>query len=187
MGKKKAQKYDRLWTFFSSFVSNRVLFPKSTQTNYSLGFSFLEVLIVFFFALIFAGLYLKTISPSNQKNIEKDTRIKRDLVEIKNALEFYYSDHGYYPASLAFGNEFSEETTIYMKKLPQGSVESYIYQVDNTLAGGPQWAVLYAKLVKASPTDCLLADKCRPLNYNKYRCLPVGNIDCRVVENYSLP
>jgi hypothetical protein len=138
------------------------------------------------------------IKPGQQLNKARDSSRKEDFKQIRIALDTYYNDHNCYPASLAFGTEWKEGATVYMKKIPQdpgcgrsGSA-CYTYVVDSA-SSCPQWHVLFGKLAIAPSTAlpaCLLEADCLPNNYasSGYNlCDFGGNIDCSVLQSQMLP
>lgn len=61
------------------------------------GFTLIELLVVIAVIGILAGVILASLNNARAK--ARDARRISDLSEIKKALELYYSDFGYYPAS----------------------------------------------------------------------------------------
>lgn len=100
------------------------------------SFTLIELLIV----MIVLGFLVSLISANFFTSLKKgrDARRKSDLDQIKTALELYYEDFRAYPtASLdnkgfIFGEEFSYNDKIYMKKVPNDPItgKNYYYQSD---------------------------------------------------------
>jgi hypothetical protein len=139
---------------------------------------------------------LFSLNPSAQIAKAYDVQRKRDLVEIKTALDTYYNDHSFYPQMIYFGHEFSDTGSIYMKKLPQdpyptskksGGKYYYNYLADTQSS---QWNILFAQLVgkdyknntKANEKSCngIINKICPDSDFFTFYnyCIVSGALDC---------
>ncbi|MDO8604800.1 MAG: prepilin-type N-terminal cleavage/methylation domain-containing protein [bacterium] len=71
------------------------------------GFTLIELLVVISIIGVLSGIVLSSLNSARQKS--RDTIRKAQLTELRTALEHYYSDHGYYPAT-PVGTFYSSET-----------------------------------------------------------------------------
>ena len=107
------------------------------------GFTLVEIVVVIAIIGIMASMF---IGPSllKSRTRARDTVRKRDLTQIANSLEMYVNDYNQYPGngtggeigacggSCAWGGEFNDGTTVYMKKLPGDPIsgQHYVYYSD---------------------------------------------------------
>ena len=96
--------------------------------------------------------------PLAQIDKAKNAQRKQDFVQIRNALDTFYNDHGRYPlpsdfssGSFPFGSSWTDSVngTVYMKKVPQDpdcytTGYCYVYKT-NTNTTTPQWNILFAR------------------------------------------
>lgn len=130
------------------------------------------------------------INPVNQIKKVNDVQRKRDLEQIKTALDVYYNDNNCYPnpGDIPFGSEWLAGNAIYMKKVPQDSNYPYVYDNNGIgVSSCPQWGVLFARLDLPSQSGTVLCPlenqgkKCLPDNYTQkgYNyCVVSGVVDC---------
>lgn len=170
----------------------------TTRKNFKKkGFTLVELLVVITMLGILLGVLIIIFNPWLQLNKAKDAQRKHDFQQIRTALDQYYNDNNCYPQSLTFGQAWIVNGNTYMKKVPQdpdcnGAGICYNYQTDGSSC--PQWNMLWAKLAitpagnlrstcvygvcnKLPNAWCSANSKC---NY----CLPSGNLDCSVANQY---
>lgn len=80
------------------------------------GFTLIELLIVISIIAILSAIGL--VSYSNFMKSSRDARRQSDLKFIQSALEEYYSDQIYYPASITSGSSLTAGSKTYMNKVP---------------------------------------------------------------------
>ena len=127
------------------FKTPRVLIKKGWFS----GFTLVELLIVISILSILTALLLLTLNPMTQIQKGQDAKRQQDLKEINTALDTYYNDHNYYPATLT---ELS--AGMYIKKVPSdpqsaNGWQDYDYVTDG--AAHPQWNVIFAKVNFPNP------------------------------------
>ena len=66
------------------------------KINFKKGFTLIELLVVVAIIGVLASVVLASLNSARAK--ARDARRLGDIRSIKNALELYYNDHGYYPA-----------------------------------------------------------------------------------------
>ena len=97
------------------------------------GFTLMEILIAIAILGILAVVGMGNFFSSLKKG--RDARRKVALEQVQKALEMYYNDYGQYPdtSDIDWGEEFTDGTTTYMKKLPQDPKDSYqyVYAIDS--------------------------------------------------------
>ena len=109
------------------------------QLSTSKGLTLIELLIVFALIGVVASVILVYINPLTQFQRARDTRRKADLAQIQAALEFYRTDHGYYPATVVFPSNCGDAWTVtdtvvtnvtYLQSFPcdpTGNAPNYTY------------------------------------------------------------
>lgn len=171
-----------------------------------LGFTLVELLVVFLILgfLIFVAVLL--INPLKQLNKVNDAHRQNDIKQIQSALDIYYNDHNCYPQSL------SELVPKYMNsgllKDPAGNGYDYYFMtaVDgagnvSTVCANRQWYALYAKVnyTSTSSLSCPLeqipygSGACVPKNYppgsadySGYNyCNTGGKVDCSLTSGIT--
>ena len=70
--------------------------PHKTNSH---GFTLLEILLVVGIIAILAGIVIVAINPARQLAQARNTERRSDIKQIKSAMEQFYIDKGYYPAS----------------------------------------------------------------------------------------
>lgn len=65
------------------------------------GFTLIELLIVIAILGILAAAVLVAVNPTKRTNQAKDANVKSDIASISGAVQAYYTEKGYYPATLA--------------------------------------------------------------------------------------
>jgi type II secretory pathway pseudopilin PulG len=83
----------------------------------------------------------------------RDAQRKADLKQVSNALELYFSDHGQYPNSIAFGAEFTDSKTVYFKVLPTDPSPNANYVYRLVPSSSNQKYQLFAKLENSQDQD----------------------------------
>lgn len=154
-----------------------------------MGFTLIELLVVVAILSVLIVFLALIIDPLKQINKTKDAQRDHDFLQIKNALDVYYNDHNCYPISIPFGQEWTEATTLYMKKVPQDPDYprlQYVYQID-FLESCPQWNVIYARHREepSSKIICPLTSipDCLPIDYqSSYACATLGSVNCPVIS-----
>lgn len=159
------------------------------------GFTLLELVVVMAILGLLVTATLIMLDPSGQFAKVNDATRRRDLNEIRNALDTYYNDNNCYPQSIPFGDVWQENGVVYMKKVPQdpscGSNKEncYVYEVDNSQAC-PQWNVVYAKQQRTDQVSCSLrsfTSACTPVSFDpKYSCAISGNVDCSFIATMPI-
>ncbi len=166
----------------------------------SLGFTLIEVLVATTILATLVGGVLLTLNPIGQINKGQDAQRQQDLQAIKTALDLYYNDTKCYPTQLPFGQTWSVNNTVYMKKVPQdpkcqtdGSGTCYRYRTSATAPNNcPQWNVVFAQLSKSSSlaNTCPLSSlsNCAPAGYTngQFACVLSGGVDCDSLASSSI-
>jgi len=173
---------------------------KLPKNSFKKGFSLIELLVVITILIVLLALTLTVLNPFTQLKRFRDAQRKQDFFQIRNSLDTYYNDHGCYPASIPFGEEWSDGNVILMKKVPKdpgiqcitGKCYEYYYQTDGSTCS--QWAMLYAKLeiTPRSTETCgqeIIRKMCPGAPYSiKYNyCLSIGQVNCIGLKNAELP
>lgn len=147
------------------------------------GLTLIELVLVITMLGILLGITIMVLDPRKQMAKVNDTTRKRDIQEIKTALDTYYNDHNCYPTTLPFGSAWQENSTVYMRKVPQdvacaNNTNCYVYKY---LGSCPQWNVVFTKLsVTPTTPQCTLTSHsaCVPSDYsNSWACIVSGNVD----------
>lgn len=154
------------------------------------GLTLVEIVAVIAILGSLLALSFVYINPLLQLNKINDATRKQDIQQIKTALDLYYNDHSCYPTTLTFGQQWSENGVVYMKKVPQDPdcdtdpITCYIYKYSGTC---PQWNVVFSKLSKI-PSSCQLASSCAPSDYtgNPWACALSGDSDCAHLTSSAL-
>lgn len=114
------------------------MMKKNAFHSLSFGFTLIELMVV----ISIIGVLTSAIGGNylTSRIRARDSERKNALVQIRNALEIYFNDHGYYPEAidgkilgLPWGGPLIDDsTTIYMVQLPQDSRENktFFYEVD---------------------------------------------------------
>lgn len=99
-----------------------------TNKNKKNGAFLIELLIAIGIMAVFTGTALMGIAPQLQK--ARDTKVKEDFIQIRNALTQYYDDVGCFPQSLpTCGQTFSRNTFVYFSKFPcDWFGKEYVYE-----------------------------------------------------------
>lgn len=107
------------------------------MSNRSQGFTLIELLVVISIIGLLSSVVLVNLQETKIKS--RDTQRISDMREIRNALELYYADHGYYPPSYACGwdcngysvsysdvswNDLQTHLSPYISKLPKDPINS---------------------------------------------------------------
>ncbi len=180
------------WSF-AGRDPNRKLSAGQISKLYKSGFTLLELIIVITVIGVLATATFGMAATQTTK--ARDAQRLENIKEIKNALDVYYHDHDYYPDysagspfKLAFdsGQQWSENGTIYMKKVPIDPVTNahFDYKVDPSAK--PQWAVVFAKLTNTPNTAmCNLPSfttsnsGCVPSDFSSSTgCVISGSVNC---------
>lgn len=163
----------------------------------SSGFTLIELLVAMVMVSVFLLMAFLILDPIGQLDKAKDTQRKRDLEQVKRALDVYYNDNNCYPTKLQgipFGLEWSDSGSgvVYMKKVPQDpdcykTGYCFVYQTD--ASNCPQWNVLYTRLSRPTNalTSCLMFQACGYLQTKYNYCVMSGNVDCSYVKTNPLP
>ena len=77
-------------------IINIYMSPHKTNSH---GFTLLEILLVVGIIAILAGIVIVAINPARQLAQARNTERRSDIKQIKSAMEQFYIDKGYYPAS----------------------------------------------------------------------------------------
>jgi len=104
------------------------------------GFTLIELLVVI--AIIGLLSTLSVLALNSARARSRDAKRITDIKQIQTALEMYYSDAGYYPATAAAGAEIATGSNVYMMKIPtaptpidgdcEAAENSYVYTYDGT-------------------------------------------------------
>jgi len=91
------------------------------------GFTLIELLVVVSIIGILATLVTANLNAARSRS--RDAVRKADLKNVQTALRLYYNDKGSYPtsASIIWGAEFSNSSTVYMKALPKDPLPDQTY------------------------------------------------------------
>lgn len=158
------------------------------------GLTLVEIVVVVAIVGALLALTLIYINPLAQVEKINDATRKRDLQQIKTALDTYYNDHGCYPTNLPFGSSWSENGAVYMREVPQDPdcevgdpSRCYVYKYSGTC---PQWNVLFAKLTKDPVVGAcqLKSPTCVPSDFSSssWSCVASGNTDCTHLTSSAL-
>ncbi len=159
------------------------------------GFTLIELLIAIVIMGVMASLIFLILNPVTQLNKAKDAQREQDFRQIVNALDTYYNDHNYFPATLSFGSSWVP----YMQKIPQdpdciqyGTCYGYLANSANS-----QWNVLFGKISNitniAIPCPLTQMSNCLPINYGSrgYNfCVVSGKVgasECSYISTNSVP
>ncbi len=202
---KNAQRNYRLQIFESEIRKidpiNRAQKPILSVS--SAGFTLIELIVgtVILGVLVVIGIF--ALNPSKQIGKAEDAARLQSLGQIKNAMETYYHDTKCYPVgttskandfadALKNGTEWSEGSTVYMKKFPTDPVTKtpYIYQAESSAC--PQWEIIYVKLDNptVSSNACPLStlNNCKPGSFDSsWGCSVSGEVQCQAVAAFELP
>lgn len=98
--------------------------------NKKSGAFLIELLIAIGIMAIISGTAIMGITPQLQK--ARDTKVKEDFIQIRNALTQYYDDIGCFPQSLpTCGQSFSRNNFVYFSKFPCNWFgKEYVYEPD---------------------------------------------------------
>lgn len=146
----------------------------------SFGFSLFEILVsICVLALLITGSYLyipKLLAKS------RDTRRKRDLYRLSQALETYYDFVGQFPASLpACGQPLSLGSNTFLARTPCQPLtnQPYFYQAANShfrlytnLEDVNDWIISTIKCQKGCGPECQFNYGVSSQNINLENCLP---------------
>ena len=77
------------------FIGN---YLQDMRQNRKKGFTLLELLFVIAIIALLSSIVLANLANARQKAV--DSRIAEDYIQLRNASEVYYSDHGSYPLDL---------------------------------------------------------------------------------------
>ena len=167
-----------------------------TKSNYvlSAGFTLVELLVVIGILATLLSLSLLFINPVAQLNKVDDAERKSDLQEIKTALDLYYNDHSCYPQTLPFGSPWTENGTVYMRKVPQdptcSSTPGSCYTYKNLATSAcPQWNVVFSQLSKSDSGVCQLSSLsgCVPADFSSsWACTVSGAVDCSFISSTTI-
>lgn len=159
------------------------------RRNTSAGFTLIEILVAITILATLVGGVILSLNPIAQIDKSQDAQRAADLQAVKTATDLYYNDHKCYPQEIPFGNEWRENNTVYMKKVPQDpkcdktGVNCYRYRTDSA-ATCPQWNVVFAQLSKSSTltNTCALSSlsSCAPSGYDQhpFACTLSGAVNC---------
>jgi len=154
-----------------SLVTECVSDMKTLASNYTRGFTLIEMIVVTAIVSLFAAGIVAVINPTQQVLKANDARRKSDLNSLQRGLEAYYHDFGSYPpasnyriapqgTALAWGVAWSP----YMNTLPKdpNGSRTYIYYV----SPDGQSYLVYASLEKATtdPQSCNAGAACTSLS-----------------------
>lgn len=160
-----------------------------------LGFTLVELVVVFGILGILLATVIVFFNPSRQLAKTSDAKRLSDLKQVQGALDLYYNDMNCYPQSLGFDTDFASGSTVYMQKVPQSAdcttdpTMCYSYQTSGSCS---QWYVLYAKLA-SPPQDpdaiCSLRSigNCTPADYNSsVACFSQGTVSCPTISGTTI-
>ncbi len=94
------------------------------------GFTLIELLVVISIIGVLATLITANLNAARSRS--RDAVRKADLKNIQTALRLYYNDSGAYPASINWGEEWSNTSNVYMNEVPADPLpdQSYTYTRD---------------------------------------------------------
>jgi prepilin-type N-terminal cleavage/methylation domain-containing protein len=153
------------------------------------GFTLVELLLVIIITSVLATAVLFIVNPIQQINKAMDTQRVKDLSTIATSLDTYYNDKNCYPQSVPFGDKWDDNSTTYLKKVPndpkQETNGNYVYVTDKN-SSCSQWSVVFSKL-STEEGSCPLPSGCVPAGYETHwACKVLGNPDCDVVTQTQL-
>ena len=95
------------------------------------GFTLIELLVVVSIIGLLATLITANLNAARSRS--RDAVRKGDLKNLQTALRLYYNDKGIFPASISWGEEWSDSNILYMSVVPNDPLpdQSYSYVNDS--------------------------------------------------------
>ena len=164
------------------------------------GFTLVEFLVAIIILGVVMGSLIIAFNPATQRKRVEDIDRQQTLHQIKNALEAYYHDTNCYPTAenspfvtaISEGGEWKEESTLYIKDIPNDPNDPnlFVYKTDDTAC--PQWSVVFTKLSAAQPKTNIcslssISDTCVPEGYDEtWACGLSGAVNCEFLAMSGL-
>jgi len=151
--------------------------------NLQAGLTLVELMVVIAMLGILLAMAFAVLNPKHQLSKVDDARRREDIKQLRTGLDVYYNDHNCYPTVLPFGSAWTENSTTYMREVPQdlacaGNSNCYVYKY---LGDCSQWNVIFAKLANPPTTpQCSLTQlsACVPIDYDSsWACIVSGSVD----------
>lgn len=115
-----------------------------------MGFTLVEVLIVVAVVTIISLSAIGSYTSSLKST--RDSRRKADLSSINKALESYYNDNGFYPASISAADLCATTVNCYLKTIPTDPKGYTYYYLRGDVSGTNQSFQLYSTLEQTNDT-----------------------------------
>lgn len=153
------------------------------KLNKKLGFTLVEMLVVIsiigILSTVLGGGYI------NSQKSARDAARKLSLKSISDAINWYYSDYGYFPKTpeininnlISNEGELSKNGVIYIKKMPNEKISSKRSGISYQVSGTGRSFRLYINLENEEDKDCYkdsFGNTIRSLN--GYYTVPTGCI-----------
>ncbi len=166
---------------------------KKLAKNWKKGFTLIELIVVLVVFGVLTMVLFTVFDPLKQFDRGRDTKRQSDIAQVAKALDLYYQDHNYYidqttlTPLLINGGTLTSGPEIVMKTVPYDKTCTYQYR---TGSASPQWAVLFAKLLRppSNTTICALSARvsCAPPGFDStWSCIVLGDPDCAALTASS--
>ena len=141
------------------------------QRNNHNGFTLIEILVAATILAVLAAIGFVSYASINQRS--RDSKRKSDVEQIRQALEMYRSDNGYYPATGAgswtdASGLSSVLVSTYLPAVPadpKSADQVYRYQATNATGGNYYGYCVSALLESENPSDTCTPDTVNDHNY----------------------
>ena len=158
-------------------------------SNYSIGFTLVELLVVISVLSIIGTGVIVLLNPAEQIKKANDSKRKSDLSQIQRTLEIYYNDNGKYPAhnTTAVSPGCPKATDIYRINPPTGCQNwgSQWEQYKTTLPKDPKSSRSYAYWASSDGQSYALYTSLERASLDSQACssIPCTNASSRVTVN----
>lgn len=141
------------------------------QRNNHNGFTLIEILVAATILAVLAAIGFVSYASINQRS--RDSKRKSDIEQVRQALEMYRSDNGYYPATGSgswtdASGLSSVLVSTYLPAIPsdpKSPDQVYRYQATNATGGNYYGYCVSALLESENPSDTCTPDTVNSHNY----------------------